>query len=142
MRGKIILGLVAMLLTLTQLSAQRINIGFIYPAGAQRGTSTTISIGGQSISSAAEVIVSGEGVTAEVLPAAEQPKVARKKKSPISDEDNLQLAQTLKVKVTIAADAPLGVRDLKLVSRTGVVSNMLFFEVGTMRILWRASPII
>ncbi len=129
MRRYIVISFAAVLLSISHLAAQRINIGYIYPAGAKRGTSTVISIGGQSISSAQSVVVSGQGVEAEVLPSEAQPKTKRRRRA-ISDEDNLQLAQTLKVRVTVAEDAELGVRDLKVVGRTGIISNMLFFEVG------------
>ncbi len=122
--------LIATVLTLSQATAQRINIGYIYPAGVAQGSTAIISIGGQSISTATQVMISGEGVTAEILPPSEQPKSARRRGAKISDEDNLQLAQSLKVKVTVADDAELGVRDLKVVGKTGIISNMLFFEVG------------
>ncbi len=42
------------------------HIGYIYPAGAQRGTTTTITVGGQYLEGADDVIVSGQGVRAEV----------------------------------------------------------------------------
>lgn len=42
-------------------------IGYIYPAGGQTGSSFECTIGGQGLSDPLGIIVSGEGVTAEVL---------------------------------------------------------------------------
>ncbi len=122
-----------MLCAIAPSRAQKINIGYIYPAGAQRGSTTTIAIGGQSIATAKSVLVSGDGVTAEILPAEPLPagaKPKKKKKSPISDEDNLQLAQNIKVRITVAEDAELGIRDLRVIGGNGSGSNRLYFEVG------------
>ncbi len=55
-------------------SAQRLqnqykdpHISYIYPAGAQRGTTTTITVGGQYLEKADRIYVSGEGVRAKVV---------------------------------------------------------------------------
>ncbi len=42
-------------------------IGYLFPAGAQRGDSVDILVGGQQRRQATDVIVSGEGVKAEVV---------------------------------------------------------------------------
>ncbi len=42
-------------------------IGYLFPAGAQRGDSVDILVGGQQLRQATEVLVSGEGVKAEVV---------------------------------------------------------------------------
>jgi hypothetical protein len=42
-------------------------IGFVYPAGAQQGTTVQIRIGGQNVDAANEVHVSGAGVQAKVV---------------------------------------------------------------------------
>ena len=41
--------------------AQKGNIGFIYPSGAQRGTTVEVTVGGQGISKANGVLISGDG---------------------------------------------------------------------------------
>ena len=42
-------------------------IGYLFPAGGQRGTSFEVIVGGQVLRQATEVYVSGEGVTAEIV---------------------------------------------------------------------------
>jgi hypothetical protein len=42
------------------------HIGYVYPAGAQRGATVEIEIGGQYLDGAKQVIVSGQGVRAEI----------------------------------------------------------------------------
>ncbi|MFW5693483.1 MAG: hypothetical protein ACOCWL_04645, partial [Thermoguttaceae bacterium] len=42
-------------------------IGFVYPAGAQRGTTTLIRLGGQRIDGVEGAIVSGDGVEAKLV---------------------------------------------------------------------------
>jgi len=43
------------------------HIGYIYPAGGQRGTTIQITVGGQFLRGAREVYISGEGVQAKVI---------------------------------------------------------------------------
>lgn len=43
------------------------HIGYIYPSGAQRGTTTTITVGGQYLENANRIYVSGEGVRTKVV---------------------------------------------------------------------------
>ncbi len=43
------------------------HIGYICPAGAQRGTTTTITVGGQYLENADRIYVSGEGVRAKAV---------------------------------------------------------------------------
>lgn len=122
--------LIAVVVWCGDIAAQKTNIGFVYPSGGERGSTTTISVGGQSIATATKVLISGEGVTAEIIPPSADAPVQQKRKGRISDEDNLQIAQTLKIKVSIAKDAPLGIRDFRVVNNKGEVSNRLYFEVG------------
>ncbi len=42
-------------------------LGFVYPAGAQRGTSVKVAVGGQNLGGATRLIVSGDGVTGAVI---------------------------------------------------------------------------
>ena len=110
-------------------SAQKGNIGYIYPTGAQRGTTVEITVGGQNISKAKAVVISGKGVSGEILAASEQPKRKGRRKKDIGEEDNLQLADRVKFRLTVSKDAALGMRDLRLVLPNGM-SNRLYFEVG------------
>lgn len=47
-------------------SAKDPHIGYIYPAGAQRGASVTVTVGGQFLEGATNIMVTGEGIRAEV----------------------------------------------------------------------------
>ncbi|MHC5181804.1 MAG: hypothetical protein ACYSOW_08045, partial [Planctomycetota bacterium] len=48
------------------LDSNRPNIGYLYPAGGQQGTTVQVRVGGQFIRAAKEVYISGDGVTAKV----------------------------------------------------------------------------
>ena len=51
-----------------QQQQQRIaRIGYLYPAGMQRGTACEITVGGQFLNGTKEILVSGSGVTATVI---------------------------------------------------------------------------
>ena len=43
------------------------HIGYLYPAGGQQGTTFTMQVGGQSLRAPESVVVSGEGVSVEVV---------------------------------------------------------------------------
>ncbi|MFI3331618.1 MAG: hypothetical protein R3Y38_07415 [Rikenellaceae bacterium] len=115
--------------------AQKTYIGYIFPSGGPRGSEFIIEIGGQSILGSQTVLVSGEGIKAEIIPEdpkeiAKKKQAQKKKKKNISDEDNLQLADAIKVKITIDKTASLGMRDVKIQAPNGTMSNRLFFEIG------------
>ena len=42
-------------------------IGFVYPAGGQRGTTFQVTLGGQYIHGTTKILISGEGVTAKIV---------------------------------------------------------------------------
>ena len=83
-------------------------LAWIYPAGGERGRTVELTAAGTAIL-AQSVLVSGTGVTAEVVEA-KDPTQAR-------------------VRVTIAADALPGVRELRILTAGGV-SNRARFVVG------------
>lgn len=128
MSRRLILMAAAISLTITT-NAQKGNIGFVYPAGAQRGTSVEITVGGQNLSRATGIIISGEGVSGELIPTPKSQQKKKRSKKNIGEEDNLQLADQVRFRVSIAEDAPLGIRDLRLVMPDGT-SNRLYFEIG------------
>lgn len=111
------------------LSAQKGNIGFIYPAGAQRGTTVEVTVGGQGLAKATEILFSGEGLSGELIPAAPGAKPKKKKNRNIGEEDNLQLADIVRFRVTVDASAELGMHDVRLLLPNGT-TNRLYFEVG------------
>lgn len=113
-------------------SAQKMSMGFIYPAGGEKGISTDIEIGGLNLKDATEVLISGEDVKAEIIPlnqVLEKGKPKRNIKEKLNDQSSPQLADRIGVRVTIDKKAKPGLRDLRLQSSKGV-SNKLCFEVG------------
>jgi len=113
-------------------SAQKMSVGFIYPAGAELGTTTEIEIGGLNLMAATEVIISGEGIQTEIIPAYKsknQPKSKAGAKGKLDEQSSPQLADRIGVRVTIAKNAQPGLRDLRVQSANGI-SNKLSFEVG------------
>lgn len=109
--------------------AQKGNIGFIYPTGGQKGTTIEVTVGGQNLSRATGIIISGKGVSGELIPMPKGKKPKRRKNKNIGEEDNLQLADQVKFRVTIDKDAAIGMRDVKLILPNGM-TNRLYFEVG------------
>ena len=121
---------IALMLAVAPAFAQKGNIGFAYPAGAQRGTTFTLTVGGQNLSKATGMLISGDGISCQILQSVNAAKKKKgKKKKDIGEEDNLQLADQVRFRVTIAPDAELGMRDLRLILPTGM-TNRLYFEVG------------
>lgn len=97
--------------------AQTPQIGYIFPPGGQRGQTVTVTVNGQNLQGTTAVLFSGTGVTGRVAPTA--------------DGKGLQNtnAGALPVVVTIAPDAPLGVREVRVFGPRGV-SNVGRFSVG------------
>ncbi len=128
--------LLCALAALCHAQGQKTYIGYAYPTGGAKGDSVIVTLGGQKIANAKRVLVSGEGITAEILPPLVDPNAPKKKKrrgkkrQTITDEDNLQIADRLRVRLSIAEDAEIGLRDIKVEGARGTVSNRLYFEVG------------
>lgn len=110
-------------------NAQKGNIGYVYPSGAQRGTTVEVTVGGQNLSKAKGIIVSGEGVSGELIPSAAKAKKRGRKNKDIGEEDNLQLADQVRFRLSVSKDAELGLRDLRLLMPDGT-TNRLYFEIG------------
>lgn len=130
------------LLSAVGAQAQKMNIGYVYPCGGERGTTFTVAVGGQNISKVNRATVSGKGVTAEIVDPEQESgakKGQKKGKKSIGEEDNLQIAEHVKVRITIAPDAQPGMRDLRLFSPFGP-SNRLFFEVGQLPDVLETEP--
>jgi hypothetical protein len=126
MRSKIFFIIILIVVGLNAFS-QKMSIGFIYPAGGQAGTTFEIEVGGLNVAQATEVFVSGKGVKALILKPTEKNKKPVRKK--FDDQSSPQLADRLKIQVTIDKNATPGLRDFRLQSSKGV-SNKLTFEVG------------
>jgi len=113
----------------TTLSAQKLTMGYLYPAGGQVGTTVEIEAGGLNINRATKVLFSHPGIKGEVFPVKESQSAKRKRRR-LNDQSSPQLADKIKIKITIAANVPCGLYDLRLQGPRGV-SNMLPFEVAS-----------
>jgi hypothetical protein len=134
------------------------HIGYVFPAGGQRGTSFEVKLGGQNFNEATAVQVSGVGVTAKIVRqtrplkpgeiAALRIKLkelndkAQKSSADQKEIENVRdqlaaaevpinpvLAENVFVEVTVAKTAPVGPRELRLRAKTGM-SNPVVFDVG------------
>jgi len=160
------------------------HIGYVFPAGAQRGTNCEVVVGGQFLGGGKDLLVSGSGVKATVLKVAKplpQKRAAelrdylqearkkalelnprpfnmgrfnlpegisqilkeagatddeikgflelRKQRNDPKGQQNLQIAETVTLKVEVAADAPTGPCEVRLLSPAGL-SNPLSFCIG------------
>ena len=125
-----IIFIIAVFIAMT-LQAQKMSVGYIYPAGAERATSAEIVVGGLNVNKATAVIVSGKGVKAEIIKPTEEEQTSLKKKKfrKLDDQSSPQLADQLNIRITIDKNAEPGLRDLRLQSPVGI-SNKLNFEVG------------
>lgn len=97
--------------------AQTPQVGFIFPAGGQRGQTVNVTVNGQNLQGATTVLFSGTGVTGKIAPTA--------------DGKGLQNtnANALPIVVTIAPDAPLGVHEVRVFGPRGM-SNVGRLMVG------------
>ena len=116
------------LLSLT-LHAQKLTSGYLYPAGGQVGTTVEIEAGGLNINKATKVVFNHPGIRGEVIPFVE-PANAPKKPRKLNDQSSPQLADKVKIRISIAPNVPCGFYDLRLHAPQGV-SNMLPFEVSS-----------
>ncbi|MHC4745605.1 MAG: hypothetical protein ACYS8Z_27130 [Planctomycetota bacterium] len=160
-------------------------IGYVYPAGGEKGQTFETKIAGRYLDGITQVVVSGGGVNAtlvehvkpltgkqinllrdkmKVLQAKINPKLAKGKNAPSPaaikanekeianmtmaemreevteiraklanpknrNRENPQIGEDVKLKVTIAADAKPGLRELRLKTNMGL-SNPVVFNVG------------
>jgi hypothetical protein len=159
--------LAVLLAAATSATAQNApRVGYVFPAGGQRGTSFEIAVGGQYLDGVDNARLSGAGVKAVVLEHVKplnpqqanqlREKLKELQKEPKTAENvkeiaayrkalaaflqrpaNPAISETVRVEVTLAADAPLGGRELRLATPAGL-SNPLVFRVGQRT--WRTSP--
>jgi hypothetical protein len=91
-------------------------VTYVTPVAVQRGTTSEVSVQCQtsSLAGAYKVIFEGPGLEAEVLPVAQPAPADPKLPAP-----NLL---SIKLKITAAGDAPLGVREFRIAARHGISS--------------------
>lgn len=114
------LTLLVCLLAASTVSAQqtRPRIGYIYPAGSRQGAELELIVGGRNLAGVATAYISGSGIDTFAFG--------------YSNPENPPtpaIAETVTVRVTIAADAKPGRRELRLETPAGL-SNPLAFHVG------------
>jgi len=145
---------------------------YVFPAGASRGTTVEVTVGGRALQEPSAAFVSGDGVTAVVrgstrpltnkertelrdqiqalekaqrdgtIDAAgrEQLAAARKRLAASPRQPmNPQLAETVLVAVTVAADTAPGPRELRVRTAAGL-ANPLRFVIGDGRAVRELEP--
>ena len=125
---RIALLILASILTISAY-AQKLTSGYLFPAGGQVGTTVEIEAGGLNINKAVKVMFNHPGIKGEVIPVVESAANKRKRRR-LNDQSSPQLADKVKIKITIAPDVPCGLYDLRLQSAKGL-SNKLPFEVSS-----------
>src|SRR5579871_2039994 len=101
-----------------------------YPAGVQRGKTTEVTImagggGGGSLYGAYKVLFAGEGVKAEIVPPAKGwPARDPKKPNPAPTVGEVMM------RVTVAPDAPLGVREYRVATGVYGISTVGLLTIG------------
>ena len=115
---KIILVIFGTLLT-TSLYAQKLTMGYLYPAGGQVGTTVEIEAGGLNINKSTKVLFSHPGIKGKLEPV-EVSSTEKRRRRRLNDQSSPQLADKIKIIVTIASDVPCGLYDLRLQGPKGV----------------------
>lgn len=125
---KIILGIFS-IFTVSFVSAQKLTMGYLFPAGGETGSTVEIEAGGLNLNKATKVVFNHQGIKGELVPF-EEKKSETKKRKRLNDQSSPQLADRVRIRISIAPDVPCGLYDLRLQSPQGV-SNMLPFEVAS-----------
>ncbi len=111
------------------------------PVAVGVGQTTEVTVRSRySMRGAFQVLISGEGVSAEIVPPEEDPSADPKTAKPL---------ETLRLRVSAAPDAELGIRDVRIITPTGastvgqlvVVGDPVVVEQGDNNSLETANPI-
>lgn len=127
-RSKNILLVILFILLTTPLYAQKLTMGYLFPAGGEVGTTVEIEAGGLNINRATKVLFSHPGIKGVLKPAPEGTKKKRRRR--LNDQSSPQLADKILIQITIDKGVPCGLYDLRLQGPKGV-SNKLPFEVAS-----------
>ncbi|HLJ55381.1 MAG TPA: PPC domain-containing protein, partial [Chthonomonadaceae bacterium] len=114
-----------------------------YPSGVERGKTVTVTVnagtvnggGGANLYGAYSVMMEGEGVKAEIVPP-EKGWPAKDPKKP----NEVPVVASVSMKVTVAADAPLGVREFRLATPRHGVSTIGQLVIGDEPELMETEP--
>lgn len=129
MKSRNIILVILFTLLAVPLYAQKLSMGYLYPAGGQVGTTVEIEAGGLNINKAVKVLFSHPDIKGEIEPIKESATSKRRRRR-LNDQSSPQLADKVKIKITIGENVPCGLYDLRLQGPKGV-SNMLPFEVSS-----------
>ncbi len=100
---------------------------YVYPAGAQRGTTAERMARGRGLEGASEIRISGKGLTGKVI-AVEEPSTRLQQRS-ANRQDQAENPNVVRFSVTVAPDAEPGFRDMWIITPKGA-TNRLRFVVG------------
>jgi len=115
-------------------------VGYVFPAGGARGSTFEVRVGGENVYGATAAVASGKGVAVEVTDSKEpesllaglQQKKKKKANQTVIDE-------IVKLRVTVAADAEPGPREVCLVTPRGL-SNKRVFQVDPFKEVRESEP--
>ena len=105
------------------------HVGYLYPAGGRQGTTVTVKIGGENVYGATAALISGTGVTAQVIDSKDPEAGVEFKKRKNKKKNQAVIDEVVTLRVTVAPDVEPGNRDLCLVT-TNSLSNKLTFQIG------------
>ncbi|MBY0523253.1 MAG: PPC domain-containing protein [Gemmataceae bacterium] len=140
--ASVFMGLTLAATVLTSASAQTSYpmITHVHPVAVQRGKTTEVAVDGQmNFLGVYKALFEGTGITAEIVPQV-PPKVVPPQKP---------VLRSVKLKLTVAADAALGVRDFRVAAPMGVssvgqlliVDDPVVVEAGDNNTREKANPI-
>jgi hypothetical protein len=118
------------------------------PVAVQRGRTTEVTVTGQmDFHGVYLALFEGKGITAEIIGESAPEKPAAKKRSP--KKSAKPVTRSVKLKLTVAPDAPLGVREFRLASALGIstigqlviVDDPVIAESGDNNTREKANPI-
>ncbi len=102
---------------------------YVMPAGGQAGSTVEITITGQDLDDAQGLHFNFPGVTVERLGSEKPPPVDAKAKKPSALGKPMPAQVSHRFKITLPSSAPVGIQDVRVVTKSGV-SNPRAFVVG------------
>lgn len=105
------------------------HIGYVFPAGGKQGSTVTVKVGGEYVYGTTAALVSGAGVSVQVLDSRDPEAGMEFKKQKNKKKNQTVIDEVVTLKVTVAPDAEPGNRDICLVT-TNCLSNKLTFQVS------------
>lgn len=122
--SKTLIGIFFFSQALLLMSANPPRIGYVYPAGGEKGTTFEVTVGGIHILEMKSAVISGDGVSVSII--SESAEEMKKKKGKAG---NNAISETVRLKVSIEPKAAEGIREIR-VGTEGGISNKLIFRIG------------